>query len=171
MRAGLQGLVRVGGTLVLELAPGPGERSRYLRRLPAGSVARLLRSAPTLVAQRVRREGFVGERPRKRATGAFDRLGAAELQQALGLAGFDIEETLAVAPSLGPDPERIAAVACDAKAWDHLLTVEELLGRDPERWRIAAAVLVAATRRSDGLVRPGSALSDQGSRSGGRGTA
>jgi len=60
--------------------------------------------------------------------------------------GLEIEETLAVAPALGADPERVAAVRPDPAAWRRLLELEELLGRAPARWENAAALLVAARR-------------------------
>jgi SAM-dependent methyltransferase len=150
--AQLERRVGPGGALLLEVAPGPGERSRYLRRLPPSSVARLFRSAPKLVAARVEREGYAPERPRKPQPGAFTRLAAEELRRRLEANGFRVDEIEAVAPALGPDPARIAAVADDAKAWDHLLEVEEVLGRNPERWPSAAAVLVAATHRPPGAT-------------------
>jgi len=49
-----------------------------------------------------------------------------------------------IAPALGPDALRIEAVRGDAKAWPHLLDLEEEVGRRPERWSEAAAVLLSA---------------------------
>ena len=154
----LERLVAPAGALVLELAPGPGERSRYFRRLPARSVARLLRSTTALVATRADREGYSVEPWRKAHPSAFERTSVAELGARLERDGFRPDEVLAVAPALGPDPERVRAVAGDPKAWAHLLTVEEQLGRSPERWRSAAAVLVAATR----VARPRSRAESEG---------
>ncbi len=151
-------LVAPEGTLVLEVAPGPGERSRYFRRLPARSVARLLRSAPALVAGRADREGYSVEPWRKERPGAFERPPVAEVGARLERLGFRPDEVLAVAPALGPDPERIREIAGDPKAWAHLLAVEERLGRSPERWRAAAAVLMAATR----VARPRSRAESEG---------
>ncbi len=142
----LRGLVRPSGRLVLEIAPGPGEHSRYLARLPARSVARLFRSAVPLVTLRAGREGYVAERWRKDHPGTFDRPAAEVVRTDLERTGFRVDEVMAVAPALGPDPLRIAAVATDPKAWTHLVAVEEQLGQHPERWVRAAAVLVAATR-------------------------
>ncbi len=148
-------LVAPGGTLLWELAPGPGERSRYLHRLPPGSVARLLRSAPGLVSARVLREGFVPEPRRRTAPGEFRRVSADALAARLTSMGFRVEEVLAVAPGLGPDPVRLAAIARDAKAWSHVLEVEESLGRSPDRWPAAAAVLIAASAPGGGTARTG----------------
>ncbi len=139
-------LVAPGGTVLLEVAPGPGERSRYLHRLPPSSVARLFRSPPGIVTARVEREGFREEPPRRAEPGGFQRTGAATLANWLERSGFRVTETLAVAPALGPDADRIAATARDPKAWDHLLGVEERIGRSPDRWNAAAAVLLAAVR-------------------------
>jgi hypothetical protein len=142
--ATLLDLVAPGGTLLLEIAPGPGERSRYLSRLPETAVARLMRSPTAVVAPRVAREGFREDAPRKRAPGPFRRFTAGQLAERLAERRYRLEETLAVAPALGPDAGRLARVARDPKAWDHLLELEEVLGRDPGRWGSAAAVLVAA---------------------------
>lgn len=147
-------LVAPGGTLLLEIAPGPGERSRYLHRLPPSSVARLLRSPPGIVTARVEREGFLREPPRKAEPGGFQRTGAETLSSWLERSGFRVTETLAVAPVLGPDAVRIAASARDPKAWGHLLEVEERIGRSPDRGTAAAAVLVAAVRPATPAVRP-----------------
>lgn len=140
----LTALLAGGGTLLLEIAPGPGERSRYLRRLPPRSVARLMRAPPRAVATRVEREGFIEETRRKAEPGDFRRVGVEALQERLVGKGFHVEEVIAVAPALGPDATRAAEVARDPKAWTHLLEVEELLGRSPDRWASSAAVLVAA---------------------------
>jgi len=142
----LIGAVAPGGTLLIEVAPGPGERSRYLRRLPPGSVARLFRSAPTLVAGRVVREGFAREPRRRAVAGEFRRLSVKELTRGLESRGMTVTEVLAVAPGLGADADRASSVAKDSKAWAHLLEVEERLGADPERWEEAASILLAAQR-------------------------
>ena len=74
----LTALLAGGGTLLLEIAPGPGERSRYLRRLPPRSVARLMRAPPRAVATRVEREGFIEETRRKAEPGDFRRASASK---------------------------------------------------------------------------------------------
>lgn len=139
-----ESLVAPGGALLVEVAPGPGERSRYLARLPERSVARLLRSPTQAVIPRIFREGFSTEPARKAKPGPFLRVGASELVTDLEHRGWKVGEVLAVAPALGPDPHRLEAARGDPKAWDHLLRIEEELGRKPERWTAAAAVLVAA---------------------------
>lgn len=140
----LMGAPAPGGTLVLEVAPGPGEHSSYLHRLPARSVARLLRSPPRAVASRIEREGFAEEAVRKKVPGAFHRIDPTSLHGRLVARGFRVIEVVAVAPALGPEASRTEAVHGDAKAWQHLLEVEEALGRSPARWPSAAAVLLAA---------------------------
>jgi SAM-dependent methyltransferase len=137
-------MVAPGGTLMLEVAPGPGEHSRYLRRLPPGSVRRLLRAPPRVVVARTDREGFAAEPSRKTTAGAFRRTEVADLLRTIESKGFRVVEVVAVAPALGSDPGRAAEVARDPKAWAHLLEIEESLGRSPERWGSAAAVLLSA---------------------------
>lgn len=146
--AAAEELVAPSGTLLLEVAPGPGESSRYLGRLPERAVARLLRAPVQAVLPRVLREGFDPEPPRKESPGGFRRIDASALRERLRGAGWAVRETLAVAPGLGPRPRRIAAVSEDPKAWTHLIEMEEALGRDPKRWPRAAAVLVAASAAS-----------------------
>jgi SAM-dependent methyltransferase len=141
-------LVAPGGTLVIEIAPAPGERSRYLTRLPPSSVARLLRSPTRAVLGRLDREGFRSELSRHANAESFRRFSVRELQDRLSRNGFDMVETVAVAPALGPDAVRIGAVRADPKAWPHLLDLEEEVGRRPERWVEAAAVLLCARRPS-----------------------
>ena len=145
-------LVAPSGTAVLEIAPGPGERSRYLSRLPPGSVGRLLRSPVPLIEARVRGEGFTVEPARRADPGDFARWDASALTARLRGRGFGVRDTLAVAPALGPDADRTAKVRADPKAWSHLLELEERLGRDPDRWPRAAAVLVAATLPAGGMI-------------------
>jgi SAM-dependent methyltransferase len=146
--ASAQSLVAPGGRLVLEIAPGPGERSRYLHRLPVSSVARLLRAPTGAVAPRILREGFAPEPVRKRQPGEFRRLTVEELKGWFEGREWFWRETMAVAPALGPDAERIAVVRKDEKAWSHLLALEEEIGRPPDRARAAAAVLIAVERRA-----------------------
>ena len=139
-------LVRPSGTLLLEIAPGPGERSRYLARLPVSSVGRLFRAPVAALLARIRTEGFEPEPRRRPEPGEFRRVTSEEVVGRLESSGWKVEEVLAVAPALGPDPRRIHESASGPKAWGHLLEVEEALGHDRERWVRAAAVLVAAVR-------------------------
>lgn len=139
-------LVGPDGTLLLEVAPGPGERSRYLARLPVSSVGRLFRAPVAALLPRIAREGFDPEPPRRPAAGSFRRISAEEVSRRLEGSGWTVSEIMAVAPALGPEPRRIQASAADPKAWAHLLEVEEALGHRPERWTRAAAVLLAAVR-------------------------
>lgn len=139
-------LVRPGGRLLLEAVCGPGESSQYLRRLPAGAVRRLLSAPVNLVRSRLQREGFRRE-PERKTTGAeFRRYSPVELTTELRRRGLEVEEAVSVAPCLGSDAERVAAVRGDALAWLHLLELEEAMGRLPERQTAAAALLLAARR-------------------------
>jgi len=138
-------LVRPGGFLLLETAPGPGERSRYLARLPPGAVRRLLSAPLNLVRARIEREGFALEaRPTPRS--GFQRVGPDLLRRSLASQGFTVREMTAVAPCLGADATRVAAVQPDGTAWRRLLEVEEAIGRSPARLAPASALLVAAER-------------------------
>ena len=137
-------LVAPGGLLLLEVAPGPGERSRYLARLPPTSLARLLRAPVRALIPRVGREGFDTMPFRKSEEGEFRRMLPEEVCRALPLPDWEVREVQAVAPSLGPLASRIEQVRSDPKAWEHLLELEEEVGRQPERWKHAAAVLIAA---------------------------
>ena len=139
-------LVAEGGMLLLEVVCGPGERSRYLARLPPGALRRLLAAPVNLVVARAEREGFRREVARAGSSG-FRRFPPKELIDRLVQAGFEVRETLAVAPAVGSDPERVAAVRPDPLAWLHLLEAEEKMGRSPARHASAAALLVAASRR------------------------
>lgn len=140
-------LVGPGGHLLLETAPGNGERSRYLARLPPGAVRRLLSAPVNLVRARIEREGFVPEL-RAPSRSGFQRLSPEQVHRQLTAAGFAVREMTAVAPALGPDAVRIAAVRTDPAAWSRLLEVEEAVGRAPGRWSAASALLVAAQRSS-----------------------
>ncbi|MCI4365722.1 MAG: class I SAM-dependent methyltransferase [Thermoplasmata archaeon] len=139
-------LVAPGGFLLLEVVAGAGERSRYLTRLPPGAVARLLRAPVAALVPRVAREGYVAEPRRRKEEGTFCRFDPKKLGASFLAKGWGLRETLAIAPALGADPESLEAVRPDAKAWDHLLEFEELVGRQPERWPRAAAVLLALAR-------------------------
>lgn len=134
-----------GGWLLIETAPGPGERSRYLTRLPRTAVGRLFESPPKLVASRVDREGFEPQRPRHKERG-FVRWTPEAIDARYGAKGWTVEERISVAPALGADPDRAAAAAESARAWQRLLELEELLGRRQARHRHAAALLTAVRR-------------------------
>ena len=146
-------LVAPGGVLLIEVAPAAGERSKYLARLPAPSGARLLRAPVGAVRGRILREGFRIEPARRVHAGSFRRFSVEELQDRWRRSGWEMTEAMAVAPVLGPDADRIAAVRRDGKAWAHLLELEEYVGRLPERWANAAAVLLSA-RRPGALAIP-----------------
>ena len=139
-------LVGPGGKLLVEFVAGPGERSRYLHRLPAGAIARLLVAPLRAVQPRVEREGF--DRVRERETGSrpFRRIAASEVEARLRAARFEIKEVVAVAPCLGNDASRLGAVRSAPAAWAHLLELEEAIGREPPRLAGAAAILLAAER-------------------------
>ncbi|MCI4350804.1 MAG: class I SAM-dependent methyltransferase [Thermoplasmata archaeon] len=138
--------VALAGHLLIEIAPGPGERSRYLARLPPGAVSRLLRSPVTWSTNRIAREGFQLAASSRGRNSAFRPVDAPTAVRWLVEAGLEIEETVAVAPAIGQEPDRVASVRGDPIAWRHLLEVEERLGARPERWTNAAAILVAARR-------------------------
>jgi SAM-dependent methyltransferase len=141
-------LVTPRGRFLLEFVSGPGERSRYLHRLPTGAIARLFAAPVRAIEPRVRREGF--ERIRERETGSrrFRRFAPSEVQARLDAAGFVVKEVVAVAPCLGNDASRLNAIRSVPVAWGHLLELEEAIGRDPNRQVGAAAILLAAERSS-----------------------
>jgi len=141
-------LVAPDGVLLMEIAPGPGERSRYLARLPPSAVARLLESPVRAILARLDREGYREEPVRHRTPKTFRRFSVTELVDRWRLKGWELLETVAVAPSLGPDPERVQAARKYEKSWSHLLELEEEVGRRPERWTSAAAVLLAVRHPS-----------------------
>ena len=72
----------------------------------------------------------------------------ADLAEWIRRGGWTIREVLAIAPVLGADAARIERVRSDAKAWGHLLSLEEEIGRRSDRWLEAAAVVMAAQRNS-----------------------
>ncbi|HYK93499.1 MAG TPA: class I SAM-dependent methyltransferase [Thermoplasmata archaeon] len=138
-------LVQPGGMIVLESVVDSGERSRYLGRLPPGAVRRLLVAPINAVRPRLEREGFRAE-PAVGGASSFQRMREDDLAARLSAAGFDVSESMAVAPALGADPDRISAARTEPAAWRHLLELEEVLGRIPARRARAAALLVAAER-------------------------
>jgi len=138
-------LVAPEGILSLEIAPGPGERSRYLARLPASAVRRLLAAPPAAVLPRLRPEGFRPEPARHRPIG-FRRWTADELLARWRPPAWQVLEVAAVAPALGADQDRLAEVARDPRAWSRLIELEERLGSEADRWPDAAAVLLAVRR-------------------------
>jgi hypothetical protein len=146
--------VTPGGKLIVEVAAGPGERSRYLARLPPGAVARLLRSPAPLVEARILREGFV-EAPSSRGVHSlFRALDVATAVSWLSPLGFRVVETMSVAPALGQEPDHLTSIQSDAISWGRLLDLEERLGRRPDRWTVAAAVLLCLERSTELAVAP-----------------
>ncbi|MCI4362969.1 MAG: class I SAM-dependent methyltransferase [Thermoplasmata archaeon] len=138
--------VAPGGLILLELSPGPGERSVYLHRLPPGALARWLRAPLPAVLPRVEREGFAPLPPRRRDSSSFARTSIEAAESALLPLGFRREGALSVAPALGSDPERCTAVRASARGWAHLLDLEESVGGVERRWARGSAVLVALRR-------------------------
>lgn len=148
-----EALVAPGGHLIVEIAPGAGEASDYLRRLPAGAVGRLLAAPPGVVVPRIEREGFYRLKERHASRG-FDRWTVGRLRSRWAESGFVQVEAMAIAPVLGADPLRVEQVRHVPRAWERLLEVEEQVGRVPARWGAAAAVLVAARRPPlDGTIK------------------
>jgi hypothetical protein len=145
MLGALEGLVAPQGALLLEIAPGPGERSRYLARLPPGAVRRLVAAPPAAVLPRIEREGFRAE-PRRHRPASFRRWTVEDLERRWVPRGWAVREAMAVAPALGADSARLSEVARDPNAWTRLVALEEELGRRRGRSPGAAAVLVAASR-------------------------
>jgi SAM-dependent methyltransferase len=139
----LEGLVAPEGLLLLELAPSPGERSRYLHRLPPTALPRILASPSSLVLARIDREGFE-PLPSRHEPQGFARLAIRELIARWAGSGWTPIETLAVAPATGAEPERIEAAWRTPDGRQALIQLEETLGGRVERWPSAAAVLVAA---------------------------
>ncbi len=148
-------LVAPGGTVLLETAPGSGERSRYLTRFPSSTLPRILVSPLSFLTSRVNKEGFEPHRA-DTESGGFTRMTEVELQGRLATRGFDLVEAAAVAPCLGRVPEKLRALRADPAAWEALLRLEENLGSMPGRHARASALLVAAVRRVGGpsLGRP-----------------
>jgi SAM-dependent methyltransferase len=142
----LCGAVSMGGPLIVEAVAGPGESSVYLSRLPPGAVRRLLAAPVRAVVPRVEREGFRSLALRRSTGSGFRRWTPGSLASTLARHGLRIEECAAVAPALGSDPARIAAVRGDAKAWSHLLELEEVLGRSAPRVAHSAGYLLAARK-------------------------
>ena len=158
--ASVEALVAPGGVLVVEVAPGAGERARYLARLPGRVVRRLLAAPPAAVLPRLQREGFRIEAARHRP-GSFRRWTAEELARRWRPPGWHLREVMAVAPALGADPDRLTEVAKEPRAWARLVELEEMLGHEPFRWKDAAAVLLAvehSPQQANGLVRGGRSL-------------
>jgi SAM-dependent methyltransferase len=144
MLASAREMVAPGGWLLLEIVAGPGERARYLARLPPAAAGRLLRSPVAAVLGRVAREGFEPEPVRRPGATEFRRFSAAEVRDEFGRLGWSVDEVSAVAPMTGALREAVGVAQDDPKAWAHLLEAEETMGRQEARWTEAAALLVAA---------------------------
>ncbi len=145
-------LVGAGGSILVEFVSGPGERSRYLHRLPTGAVARLLAAPLRAIEPRVVREGFDTVRPERARESRFRRFPTSEVEALLRWEGLIVRETLAVAPCLGNDPSKLTEVRNSPAAWERLLELEEGIGGRPERRGSAAALLIAAVRAERGPV-------------------
>ncbi|MHB1434637.1 MAG: class I SAM-dependent methyltransferase [Thermoplasmata archaeon] len=143
-------LVGPEGRLLVEIAPGPGEASRYLLRLPPTVVRRMLEGKGHGFSSSIEREGFRPARSEAEPGPGFRRWSAPELLRYLREHRFDPLEVMAIAPLLGSDPVRIEAVATSPAAWESLLRWEEWSGRDPDRWPAAAAVVLVAQRTASG---------------------
>ncbi len=154
-------LVEPHGRLLLEIAPGPGTYSVYLHRLPDGVLARRLRGSADYVVERAVREGFVPAPFRRSRPSSFVRYSLDELRAIVEPLGFELLEALSVAPALGRSAERLERLRNDDAVWNRLVSVEEVLGREPGTWPNAAAVLAAferhpnADRPVEGTIKGG----------------
>lgn len=151
-------LVRPDGQLLLETSPGSGESSRYLHRLPPTVIRRLLRSPLRALVPRVIREGFLPSRSAEKSGKDFRRLTAEEASSWLSKSGFEVGETLSVAPCFGVAREALEMVRPDESGWSRLLELEEEIGSRPDRWDDAASLLVSARksgRWESGAASPG----------------
>jgi hypothetical protein len=149
------------GLLNLEVVAGPGEVSRYLRRLPPSTLPRLLHAPLRALVGRVEREGFAPLPPRRAYPGTFRRFDPALLAENLTRGGCEVGEVMAVAPALGAEPARLEGIERDPVAWERLLELEEVLGRKTDRLRASAATLVAVRSPGPptaGLSKPGHPL-------------
>ncbi len=143
-------LVGPRGRLLLEIAPGPGEESLYLHRLPSTVVRRRLEGKGHGLPEAIEREGFRPSRSAAEPGAGFRRWSAPETLRYLRGQGFDPLEVMAVAPLFGSDPSAVEAAASSPSAWESLFEWEERFGRDPDRWAAAAAVMVVAQRTASG---------------------
>ena len=130
--------------------PDSDTASRYFHRLPPSVVRRLLEGKGHGLSSAIEREGFRPVRSGTVPGVGFRRWSAPELLRYLRDRQFDPLEVMAVAPLLGSDPQRIEAASASVSAWTSLLQWEESVGRDPDRWPEAAAVIVVAQRTSSG---------------------
>ncbi|MEM0129353.1 MAG: class I SAM-dependent methyltransferase [Thermoplasmata archaeon] len=142
----LADLVAPGGMLVVEVAPGPGERSVYLHRLPPSVVRRILRAPSRWLEPRIDREGFERLPARRPASASPFRRWTVDELIAAAPTGFTVEAVSAVAPLLGSEPERLEPVRADPISWERLLAMEEHWGSVRQRWSAAASALVAFRR-------------------------
>ncbi|MCI4358268.1 MAG: class I SAM-dependent methyltransferase [Thermoplasmata archaeon] len=139
-------LLAPGGILVLEAVAGTGARSRYLKRLPPKAVGRLMLAPPNALQARIEREGFEPILAPTRPHHGFRRFTEGDLRAEFQRAGVEWAESLAVAPLLGADPDRVREVSRDPRAWKNLLELEERFGRQVEHREVAASLLVAGVR-------------------------
>ncbi len=137
------GLTAPGGRLIVELVAGPGEKARYLARTPASELPHLFHAPLQTLRSGIEREGFALEPARRRDPGGFRRGDPRRVVDRARAVGAAVREAMAVAPLLGADAARVAAIAADPAAWSRLLALEEEFGRRAERHPGAAAILLA----------------------------
>ena len=145
-------LLRPGGCLVLE-GVGPSNATFEIFATASAKTRRIYRDPHQYHFWSVVRTGYQPFDPKRFAPWEFRFWRAPQLTRALEREGFEVVERMALAPTLGNQPEALRIYHRDRKAWKTLLLGEEEMGHWEECLGVGPTYLVAARRPRRGPRR------------------
>ncbi len=148
--AELSRVVRPGGLLIADFASAAAAVQEFVyvasqRRI----LPRLLRRPRYYLIDRVLRTGDQPWAPHRYARWAFRFYTVDEAVRLLDHHGFDVVDTLAMAPTAAHQPRAATIAAREPATWRALLRIEEEVGRRPGVFETGNGFAIAARRRGD----------------------
>ncbi len=149
-------LLRPGGYLLVE-GVGPSNATFEIFPTASANARQIYREPDRFHFWSVIRNGYQPFDPEHFAPWEFRFWRAPQLTRALEREGFEVVERMALAPTLGNQPEALRVYHRDAKAWNTLLLGEEEVGHWEECLGVGPTYLIAARRPRRALGRSGRA--------------
>jgi len=142
---------RPGSRIVADFPSPVGSLQEFFRLASRRRLlGRVLRGPRYYFVDQVLESGFQPFAPRRLGRWEFRFYTAEEAAGELDRAGFDVVDTMSVAPVARMDDRVISAARRDRRTWQSLLGIEERAGRRPGVHESGDGFLVAAVRRRSG---------------------
>ena len=139
---------RPGARVVADFPSPVGSAQEFFRLASRRRfLGRVLRRPRYYFVDQVLDSGFQPFAPRRLGRWEFRFYTAEQASEELERAGFDVVDTMSVAPIARMDDRVIAVARRDAHTWRSLLRIEERAGRRPGTYESGDGFVVAAVRR------------------------